>query len=110
MKNYTRLKPAMSLSFATALIGITGFAQQNQPPTTAVPEIAPGAAAGIALIQGGGRGRGGFPLPAMPAVYDTLQEKIRVSVVTRGLDRPWSFIVLPDGDMLVSFRYTHEIR
>jgi glucose/arabinose dehydrogenase len=93
-----------------AASAIAGLAQQTQTPAGPTPQIAPGAAAGIALIQGGGRGRGGFALPQMPAVYETLQQKIRVSVVTRGLDRPWSFILLPDGDMLVSFRYTHEIK
>jgi glucose/arabinose dehydrogenase len=88
------------------IITAVGLAQNTQP----LPKVAPGAAAGITLIEGGGRGRGGFPLPAMPVVYETLQQKIRVSVVTRGLDRPWSFVVLPNGDMLVSFRYTHELK
>ena len=31
-------------------------------------------------------------------------------VVARGIDRPWSLLILPDGDMLVSQRYTNEIR
>jgi glucose/arabinose dehydrogenase len=95
------------------IVTAVGLAQNTQPqvaPAQSLPKVVPGAAAGITLIEGGGRGRGGFPLPAMPAVYDTLQQSIRVSVVTRGLDRPWSFIVLPDGDMLVSFRYTHELK
>src|SRR5437016_14642412 len=54
--------------------------------------------------------RGGFPLPALPAVFETSQQKIRVSVVVRGLDRPWSLLILPDGDMLVSMRNSGEIR
>ena len=49
-------------------------------------------------------------MPALPAVFETFQHKVRVSVVARGLDRPWSLLILPDGDMLVSLRYTNEIR
>lgn len=55
-------------------------------------------------------GRGGYPLPDLPAVFPTYEGYVRVSVVARGLDRPWSLLVLPDGDMLVSQRYTNEIR
>jgi aldose sugar dehydrogenase len=54
--------------------------------------------------------RGGFPLPTLPAVFETAQQKVRVSVVARGLDRPWSLLILPDGDMLVSMRFSNEIR
>ena len=103
-------KLVLPLMGILALGTIAGFAQQTQPQPAPPPAIAPGAAAGITLIEGGGRGRGGFALPPLPAVFNTLQQKIRVSVVTHGLDRPWSFIILPDGDMLVSFRYTHEIK
>jgi glucose/arabinose dehydrogenase len=55
-------------------------------------------------------GRGGFPLPALPAVYETAQQRIRVSVVARGLKLPWSLLILPNGDMLVSLRNTSEVR
>jgi glucose/arabinose dehydrogenase len=101
------LRPALVFA-ACLVVGAAGLAQNA--PQAAAPKIEPGAAAGINLIQNGARGRGGFPLPSMPAVYDTLQQKIRVSVVARGLDRPWSLLLLPDGDMLVSFRYTHEVK
>jgi len=61
--------------------------------------------------QGAGRtGRGGYDLPALPAVFETFDHNVRVSVVARGLDRPWSLLILPDGDMLVSMRYANEIR
>jgi len=43
-------------------------------------------------------------------VFETYQHKVRVSTVARGIDRPWSLLILPDGDMLVSQRYTNEIR
>lgn len=55
-------------------------------------------------------GRGGYPLPDLPAVFPTYEGYVRVSVVARGLDRPWSLLILPGGDMLVSFRYTNEIK
>jgi len=105
----TRVLMKSLLAFSGVLT-VAALGQNPQPQGVPPPALAPGAAAGITLIEGGGRGRGGFPLPAMPAVYDTLQQRIRVSVVARGLDRPWSFIVLPDGDMLVTFRYTHEMK
>ncbi len=69
---------------------------------------APPAAA--AQIPTGRPGRGGYPLPTLPAVFDTYQHKVRVSVVARGLDRPWSLAILPDGDMLVSMRYSNQLR
>jgi len=70
--------------------------QRGAPPATPIPTGRPG--------------RGGYPLPALPAVFETFQHKVRVSVVARGLDRPWSLLMLPDGDMLVSMRNSNEIR
>jgi aldose sugar dehydrogenase len=61
-------------------------------------------------VPTGRQGRGGYPLPALPAVFETYQHKVRVSVVARGLDRPWNLTILPDGDMLVSMRYANQIR
>jgi glucose/arabinose dehydrogenase len=58
----------------------------------------------------GRTGRGGFPLPELPAVFETYEHLVRVSVVARGIDRPWSLLIFPDGDMLVSQRYSNEIR
>jgi glucose/arabinose dehydrogenase len=46
----------------------------------------------------------------LPDVYETAQEKIRVSIVARGLRWPWSLLILPDGEMLVSLRYDGEVR
>jgi glucose/arabinose dehydrogenase len=54
--------------------------------------------------------RGGFPLPTLPAVFETAQQRVRVSVVARGLDRPWSLLMLPNDDMLVSMRFSNQIR
>src|SRR5262249_1630048 len=61
-------------------------------------------------IPQGRQGRGGCPLPTLPAVFETHQHKVPVSVVVQGLDRPWCLLILPDGDMLVSMRYANEIR
>jgi aldose sugar dehydrogenase len=43
-------------------------------------------------------------LPDAPAVVDTVEGKIRVVAVTRGLSHPWSLVFLPDGRMLVTER------
>ena len=72
------------------------------------PGRAPSAPA--SQVPTGRQGRGGYPLPALPAVFETYQHKVRVSIVARGLDRPWSLLMLPDGDMLVSMRYSNQIR
>ncbi len=50
-----------------------------------------------------------FPLPTTPGVYETFQQKIRVSVVAHGIERPWSLLPLPDGDFLVSLRPTGQV-
>ena len=46
------------------------------------------------------------PLGAGPWTYTTYEknQKIRVSVVARGLAHPWGLVFLPDGDMLVTER------
>jgi glucose/arabinose dehydrogenase len=43
-------------------------------------------------------------MPALPAVFDTAVQKIRVSVAATGLVNPWSLAFLPTGDMLVTER------
>jgi len=45
------------------------------------------------------------PLPTEPVIYDTAEgQRIRVSVIARGLEQPWSIAFLPGGDMLVTER------
>lgn len=51
-----------------------------------------------------------FPLPAQPLVLDTYDARIRVSVVANGIPQAFSLLVLPDGDMLVTERYTPALR
>jgi glucose/arabinose dehydrogenase len=91
---------------AGAVLAVTISAQTPQAPAGRGAPPAGQAPAQAAR----GATRGGFPLPALPAVFETFQQKVRVSVVARGIDRPWSLLILPDGDMLVSQRYSNEIR
>ena len=54
-----------------------------------------------------------FALPAGPRVIETAQQNVRTTVVARGIPHPFSLLVLPDGDMLVSERSSgklHAIR
>jgi len=83
-----------ALLFGAAMVVGVGAAQN--PPATQIPT--------------GRTGRGGYPLPTLPAVFDTFQHRVRVSVVAQGIDRPWSLLILPDGDMLVSVRNSNEVR
>ena len=45
-----------------------------------------------------------IPLPDGPTVVNTVEGRIRVVPVTRGLSHPWSLAFLPDGSMLVTER------
>src|SRR5436190_4714521 len=68
-----------------------GHAQQKVPFRGEIP-IAP---SGIPML----------PLPDGPVVYDTAEgQRIRVTVLVRGLANPWSLTFLPDGAMLVTER------
>jgi aldose sugar dehydrogenase len=51
-----------------------------------------------------------FPLSTEPRVAQTFDQKIRVSVIASGLDRPWSLLPLPDGDMLIGMRAQGHVR
>jgi glucose/arabinose dehydrogenase len=68
-----------------------GAAQQTVPFRNNIP-IAP---QGIPPV----------PLPEKPVEFHTAEgQKIRVVVVARGLEHPWSLAFLPDGNMLVTER------
>lgn len=79
-----------------ALVMVAGIGAEQNPPAAQIPT--------------GRTGRGGYPLPTLPAVFETYQHKVKVSIVAQGIDRPWSLLILPDGDMLVSVRNTNEVR
>ena len=68
----------------------------------AIPSLI--AFSGLVLAQGAR-----FPLPDQPRVFETAQEKVRVSVVARGISRPFGLLMLPNGDMLVSQRGTGRL-
>jgi aldose sugar dehydrogenase len=66
-------------------------AQQSVPFNNGIP-IAP-------------LGLAGRPLPDKPLEYDTAEgQRIRVVIVTKALEYPWSLAFLPDGSMLVTER------
>ena len=51
------------------------------------------------------------PLPAGPLFYDTAEgNAIRVVVVARGLNHPWSVNFLPDGTVLVTEKNAGQLR
>jgi aldose sugar dehydrogenase len=50
-----------------------------------------------------------YSLPLDPRVYETFDQKIRVSVVVHGIGRPWSLLPLPNGDFLVGVRPTGQV-
>jgi glucose/arabinose dehydrogenase len=43
-------------------------------------------------------------------VYEWFRQKVRVSVVAHGIERPWSLLPLPNGDFLVSVRASGQVR
>src|SRR5881628_3586649 len=51
------------------------------------------------------KGLAARPLPDKPMKFDTAEgQKIRVVVVTKALEYPWSLAFLPDGSMLITER------
>ena len=80
-----------------------------------VRRLAAGLVGGVLLVAGAALvaqprppapGSPRFPLPTEPRVYQTFEQKIQVTVLARGIPRPWSLLPLPDGDFLVSVRAT----
>lgn len=79
------------IACATLLVAAAGIGQQKVPFQGGVP-VAP-------------TGLEHRPLPDKPVVFDTAEgQKIRVVVVTKDLEYPWSLAFLPDGSMLVTER------
>jgi aldose sugar dehydrogenase len=94
MKNDTIMKNPLSLAlFALALVAAAASAQQKvQWDSKFNIPVAP-------------TGLAHRPLPDHPMVYDTAEgQNIRVVVVTKALEYPFSAAFLPDGSMLVTER------
>jgi len=78
-----------ALGSILALLAAPLAAQQDVPMRNGIPVVPTG------LIVP--------PLPDGPLIYDTAEgQTIRVTVLARGLDHPWSIAFLPNGDMLVT--------
>lgn len=76
---------------AVLLVAASAVSQQKVPFKNGIP-VAP-------------TGLEARPLPDKPVVFDTAEgQKIRVVVVTKALEYPWSLAFLPDGGMLVAER------
>jgi glucose/arabinose dehydrogenase len=91
-----------SLSALVVFLSLTvyggGLAIQ-EPPAGTAPAPAQG--------QRQGRGRGGAPANPLgegPWDFNTEQQRVHVTVVTKGLDHPWGMAFLADGGMLVTER------
>ncbi len=96
MARYERIVPSRWIRRAAAAIVVAatvsnGHAQQTVPFRGDIP-IAPSGIPPLALPDG-------------PVSYDTAEgQRIRLTVLVRGLANPWSLAFLPDGAMLVAER------
>ena len=101
------MRPFLSHCVMPAMFVALGALGGNGPArsqgTGAAPAQAP-------ALQDAPRGAGGpgrpntTPLGDGPWDFATEEERIHVTVVTKGLERPWGLAFLPDGDMLVTER------
>ena len=92
--------------------GILATHDQNDPgdPLMKSRQLCIAVAALLSAITvgpAGAQGRGGIPVPALPDQpweYQTANAKIRVRVLTAGLENPWSLEFLPDASILITER------
>src|SRR5688572_11287833 len=114
MKFGSALSAALAVSLILLATGV-GIALQQQPPAAgaAAPQATPpqgdapaarGAGAGGRGGRGGGGGGRGNPLGDGPWDIGEGENRVHVTVVTKGLDHPWGMAILPNGDMLVTER------
>jgi glucose/arabinose dehydrogenase len=94
MKDHRRSRPTLGAVCVATFVSLAagpGAAQQKVTFRNGIP-VAP---SGLEIP----------PLPDKPVYYKTAEgQDIRVVVLTRGLERPWSIAFLPNGDMLVTER------
>ena len=96
---------AVRRASAAVFLGLSIAAAQAQPSSVwpLDPETLPGAIAGIPA----GTGWPSPPLGEGPFLIESVRPEhrmLRVVVVARGLEQPWSIAFLPGGDMLVTER------
>jgi aldose sugar dehydrogenase len=96
---------AVRRSSAALFLGLSIAAAQAQPKSVwpLDPETLPGAITGIPA----GTGWPSPPLGEGPFLIESVRPEhrnLRVVVVARGLEQPWSIAFLPGGDMLVTER------
>ena len=91
MPRLTSLVGSLTLVLSATIGSHVGSGQQTVPFQNNIP-VAP-------------RGLATRPLPDKPVVFDTAEgQNIRVVVVTKALENPWSLVFLPDGGMLITER------
>jgi len=80
---------------AAGSVAVVARAAEGGAP--AVPRRNPGPAGAMGVDR--------VALADAPSTYDTAEyERIRVTTVAKGFAHPWSFALLPDGDILVTER------
>ncbi len=98
---------ATGLAALAVAVSTPAVAQQPAPGSAAQPQGAQPPAGEQQQRRGGGGGGGRpqvEPLGDGPWDLATEQGRIHVTVVTKGLERPWGMAFLPNGDMLVTER------
>ena len=64
-----------------------------------------------ALTPAYGQGRPSpYPLPSAPVELETYNATVKATVVAQGIPRPFGFEVLPNGDILITDRYSPALR
>jgi glucose/arabinose dehydrogenase len=92
------------LVFAIVLmLSIHSSGAGQQAPAAGAPQAPGRGAAGATAARGGG-GRGGATLGDGPFDIGEGENRLHVTVITKGLDHPWGMAFLPNGDMLVTER------
>lgn len=64
----------------------------------------------VSIHAQGQSSRSPFPLPSSPVEIETHSVRVKASVIAQGIPRPFGFEVLPNGDILVTDRYSPALR